>query len=286
VPVRRNIQSVWIWSCLLLAITPALARSQAEKKPEASKPGERKPEYPAREAYLQALEKLAKGQGGSMQSLFTLALTAAQEQLQSVLEWDKALAAGKIPKKRFDRRLPGFHVGTVDALFVVPDSRFFLELARRRGNEVDRRFFDLLNQTFNGGRSRTYMDPITDVHACYHLGSREFIALYRGWTQFKSGAPAAYQATVNEELQGLEQALLTATCVCGTPEIVDAGFEGFLKTFPKSPIAPQVRQRLEKLHAKTGGFLFRCGKELNVGQPLPHGVPTPPPFPAAPEPPK
>jgi hypothetical protein len=268
-------------------MAPALGWGQAEKKPEAATPEEKKeqkPERPARAAYRQGYEKLVNGQGGSMQGLFTLARAAAEEQLQSLIEWDKALAAGKIPKKRFERRLPGFHVGTAEALFIVPDSRFFLELAKRYGNDVDRRFFDLLHQTFHGSATRTYVEPITNVHACYHPGSREFIALYRGWTQFKPSAPAAYQPTVNEEIQALEQTLLTINCVCGTPEIVDAGFEAFLRTFPKSPIAPQVRQRLEKLHTKTSDLLFRCGKELDVGQPLPYGVPTPPPSPAVPEP--
>lgn len=290
-PVRQNIRSVWLGSCLLLALAPALAWSQGEKKPEAAKPEaakpeEKKPELPAREAYRQGLEKLVRGQGGSVQGVYTLAMAAAKEQLEAVIAWDEALAAGKIPKKRFERRLPGFHVGTQDALMVIPDSRFFLELARQRGNDVDRRFFGLLDETFRGGMSRTYVDPITDAHACYHLGSREFISLYRGWTQFKPSAPAAYRATVEEEIQGLEQAMLTAICVCGTPEVVDAGFEAFLRTFPKSPIAPQVRERLAKLHTKSSDLLFRCGKELDVGQPLPYGVPTPPPFPTAPDSPK
>ena len=285
-PVRKNRRSVWLGSCLLLTLAPALAWSQGEKLPEPPPAPQKKPELPAREAYLQALEKLVKGQGGSVQGVYTLAMAAAKEQLEAVIAWDAALAAGKIPKKRFERSLPGFHVGTQDALMVIPNSRFFLELARQRGNEVDRRFFGLLDETFRGGMARTYIDPVTDVHACYHLGSREFISLYRGWTQFKPGAPAAYRDTVNEELQGLEQALLKATCVCGTPEVVDAGFEAFLKTFPKSPIAPQVRERLEKLHTKSSDMLFRCGKELNVGQPLPYGVPTPAPFPTEPDPPK
>jgi hypothetical protein len=277
---------VWLGSCLWLALAPALAWSQGEKKPEAAAPPEKKPELPARLAYLQGLEKLVKGQGGSVQAVYTLAQAAAKEQLAEVIAWDEALAAGKIPKKRFERVLPGFHVGTQDALMVVPDSRFFLELAQQRGTEVDRRFFGLLHETFRGSTFRTYVDPITDVHACYHLGSREFISLYRGWTQFKPSAPAAYRETVDQEIQGLEQSLLTAICVCGTPEVVDAGFEAFLKTFPKSSIVPQVRERLQKLHTKSSDMLFRCGKELNVGQPLPHGVPTPPPFPAAPDAPK
>ena|GEM_PF-1116699 len=285
--VRQNIPVAWIWLCGLLVLAPTRAPGQDQKKPEATRSPAPAPELPAREAYLQALEKFTQRQGGSLQSLFVLARAAAQEQLQAVLAWDSALAAGKIPKKRFERQLPGFHVGTANALFVIPNSRFFLELARQRGNDVDRRFFTMLDETFHGSASRTYINPFTDTSACYHLGSREFIALYRGWSQLKAGGvPAAYVDTVNEELQTLEQSLLVATCACGTREIVDAGFEAFLRTFPKAPIAPQVRARLEKLHANTSGILFQCGQELNLGQPLPHGVPTPAPSLAEPDAPK
>lgn len=296
VPVQRNQKHLWRQGSLLLALIPALAWSQGEGKSEAAPtptqqpkpeapaaPDKKPPELPAREAYLKGLQKLVNGQGGSVQAVYTLALAASKEQLEALVAWDEALAAGKIPKKRFEYRLPGFHVGTTDALMVIPDSRFFVELARQRGSEVDRRFFALLDETFRGGMARIYVDPITDVHACYQLGSREFISLYRGWTQFKPSAPAAYKGTVSEELQGMEQAMLTATCVCGTPEVVDAGFEAFLKTFPKSPIAPQVRERLQTLHAKSSDMLFRCGKELDVGQPLPYGVPTPAPYPTEPD---
>ena len=186
-------------------------------KPEAAPAQDKKPELPARQAYLQGLQKLVNGQGGSVQAVYTLARAAAKEQLEAVIAWDEALATGRIPKKRFEYRLPGFHVGTQDALMVIPDTRFFVELARQRGNEVDCRFFTLMDETFRGGMARTYVDPITDAHACYHLGSREFISLYRGWTQFKPSAPAAYKDTVDEELQGLEQAMLTATCLAGRP---------------------------------------------------------------------
>lgn len=273
--VRQNIPRVWIWSCWLLLLAPTWVQGQ-----------EKKPELPAREAYLQGLQKLVKRQGGSLQSLFGLARAASREQLQAVLEWDAALAAGKIPKKRFERQLPGFHVGTAEALFVVPNSSFFLELAKQYGNEVDRRFFELLDETFRGSTTRVYINPLTETTACYQLGGREFLSLYRGWSRFKSSAPAAYLETVNEELQVLEQTLLHATCACGTREIVDAGFEDFLRTFPKSPIAPQVRERLDKLHANTSGILFRCGQELDLGQPLPYGVSPPSPSPKTPAPPQ
>ncbi|WP_224360338.1 hypothetical protein [Hyalangium versicolor] len=261
---RRNVRGLWVVGCGLLVLMPILTWGQGAKTED----------LPARATYLQALNDFQQGRG-SLQNLFTLGRAAAREQLESVIAWDAAMAAGKIPKKRFEPLLPGFHVGTAEALYVFADSNFFLELARRRGDETDRRFFELLHQTFHGSTSRLYVESITDTTACYHLGSREFISLYRDWSRFKAGAPKAYAETASEELQTLEQTLLVATCACGTQEVVDAGFEAFLKTFPKSPIAAQARARLDRIHNHTSDIQFRCGQELNLGQPLPYGVPTP-----------
>ncbi|MDY7231232.1 hypothetical protein [Hyalangium rubrum] len=245
----------------------------AEQKPAEQKPAEQKPpEKKAREDYLRALEKLARGQGGTVENVFILGKAASLEHLAGILEWDDALAHGRVPKKRFERELPGFLVGTSEALYVLPDTRFFLEAAQLRGTDVDRRFFDLLHQTFQGTPTRIYVDHITDVAGCYQLGSREFISLYRGWTQFQASYPNAYRDTVKEELFVLEQTMLLATCACGTRQSVDAGFEAFLKAFPKSPIAKGVRERLEKLHTNTSDLVFQCGQELNLPQPLPAGV--------------
>ncbi len=265
-PPRR----LWMLGWLLLALAPPQARSQ-----EPAPPQEKPPEMPAREAYQKALEKFARGQGGSMENVFALARSAAREQLQAVIEWDEAFARGMLPKKRFHRTLPGFHVGLAEALYVIADSGFFVDLARQRGTAVDKRFFEMLDQTYLGTTSRAYVDPITDVTGCYHLGSREFLALYRGWTRFQASYPKAYPEVVKEEVEALEQTLLTATCACSSREVVDAGLEDFLKAFPKSPIAAKVRERLEKIHTKTSGITFRCGQELPVADPLPQSVQPP-----------
>lgn len=49
-----------------------------------------------------------------------------------------------------------------------------------------------------------------------------------------------------------------STCACGDRESVEAGLERFLKSFPRSPVAPAVRARLEQVRAGTSDFRFRC----------------------------
>jgi hypothetical protein len=227
---------------------------------------------PARLAYQQGLEKFMSGKGGTLEGVWALAQAAAREQLQATLEWDEAFASGKIPKKRFERELPGFHVGTGEAIFVIANSLPFLQLARERGTAADRRFFELLHQTFQGTSTRVYVDQIDDVTGCYQLGSREMLSLYRGWTQFQARYPNAYKEAAKDELTQLEQTYTSATCACSSHEVVDAGLEAFLKEFPKARIAPQVRARVEKIHKKDSDIVFRCGQDLMLPQPVPPGV--------------
>jgi hypothetical protein len=264
---------------------PAPAPAEQPPAPAAGKsgsvldavPAPEKPTVSAREVYLKALERLATGKGGTVENVYALAQAAAREQLQATLEWDQAFASGKIPKKRFERYLPGFHVGAGPAIYVIANSQAFLELAKERGNAVDRRFFELLHQTFQGTPTRVYVDQFDEVQACYHVGSREMLSLYKAWTQFQASNPNAYKEAVKDEISLLEQVYTSATCACSSHEVVDAGLEAFLKAFPKARIAPQVRERVEKIHTKNSDIVFRCGQELLLPQPVPPGVgpPTP-----------
>ena len=271
-PKRRSERRPWYLGLLLLALSSPAALAQ-QASPPAAVPAPEKPTVSARVEYLKALQRI--GNGETVESVFMLGQAAAREQLQATLEWDQALASGKIPKKRFERQLPGFHVGTGEAIFVIANSKAFLELARQRGTAVDRRFFELLHQTFNGSATRVYVDQIDNVTACYHVGGREMLTLYKEWTRFQASHPNAYKSAVADEIHQLEQAYTSATCACSTHQVVDAGLEAFLKEFPRSRIAPQVRERVRKIHTKTTDIVFLCGQELLLPQPVPPGVAPP-----------
>jgi len=266
-------RAVWFMGLLLLLALPApTAWGQQPPPPDGGTPAPEKRTGSARAEYLRALERFATGKGGTLEGLYTLAQVAAREQLQLTLEWDQALASGKLPKNRFERELPGFHVGTGPGIYVIPHSGLFLGLARTRGNAVDKRFFELLHQTFQGSTTRVYVDQLDEVTACYQVGGREMLSLYKGWTQFQASYPNAYKEAVRDELAQLEQVYTSANCACSSHEVVDAGLEAFLKAFPKAPIAPQVRARVERIHTKSSDIVFRCGQELLLPQPVPPGV--------------
>jgi len=280
VPKRRSERGPWLLGLLLLALSSPATWGQQPPAPAEQKPGSvldavprpDKPTVSAREEYLKALRRLVTGKGGTVENVFALGQAAAREQLQATLEWDEAFARGKIPKKPFERLLPGYHVGTGPAIYVMPNSQAFLELAQQRGTAVDRRFFELLHQTFRGAPTRVYVDFIDEVTACVQIGSRETLLLYKEWTKFQASNPNAYKDTVKDEIDQLELVYTSATCSCSSHEVVDAGLEAFLKEFPKARIAPQVRERVKKIHTQSSDIVFRCGQELLLPQPVPPGV--------------
>ena len=274
-----KLRAVWSAGLLLLALSAPTAWGQQPPRPDGGTPAPEKRTVSAREEYLRALDRFATGKGGTLEGLCALAQAAAREQLQLTLEWDQALASSKLPKNRFDRELPGFHVGTGPGIYVVANSALFLQLAQARGNAVDKRFFELLHQTFQGSATRVYVDQLDEVTACYQVGGREMLSLYKGWTQFQASYPNAYKAAVQDEVVQLEQVYTSARCACSSHQVVDAGLEAFLKAFPRARIAPQVRERVEKIHTRNSDIVFRCGQELLLPQPIPPGVEPPAPRP-------
>lgn len=188
--------------------------------------------------YLRALERFEQGRGVSLERVFDAGLAASRALRGSVV----------VP-------LPGFLVSDEAAPEQHPDPRFFMDLAKRRGTEVDREFFSLLGRTYaRDGVSRLYHAP----GGCDAFDHPELEPLYRNWTRFWATHPRAYTEAVEREVAALEDVLARSTCACGDRESVEAGLERFLKSFPRSPVTPRVRARLEQVRAGTGDFRFRC----------------------------
>ncbi|MCY1019381.1 hypothetical protein [Pyxidicoccus sp. MSG2] len=195
----------------------------------------------ARADYLRTLERFEQGVGFSLERVFDSGLAAA-----------RALREGR---EGPPAPLPGFLVNDEDVLDLRPDPRFFLALAKRRGTDVDREFFSLLGRTYAyDGVSRLYHAP----GGCDAFDHPELEPLYRNWTRFWATHPRAYTEAVDQEVAALEDTVARSTCACGDRESVEAGLERFLKSFPRSPVAPDVRARLEQVRAGTSDFRFRC----------------------------
>lgn len=199
--------------------------------------------------YLRALERFEQGRGGSLERVFDQSLAVA-----------RALSAegGTDGPSGVEPRGLSFRVGE-SSLAVGPDPRFFLDLARRRGTSVDEAFFTLLRDTYHAdGVTRRYTVPRSDEAVCHVFDHPDLEPLYRNWTRFWATHPRAYTDAVDREVKALEDLVAESTCACGDRESVEAGLERFLKSFPRSPVVPRVRARLERLRAGTSDIRFRC----------------------------
>lgn len=212
-----------------------------------------------RRDYLRALRRLEEGQGGSLERVFESGRAAARAVLEAAIRQAEAPRTDGGSAPPVDVRLPGFHIGFEEAYVSEPDTRFFVDLARRRGTAVDREFFELFHRTFQGDAPwRVYMLQQTDVTGCYILDHPDLTDLYRGWTRLWATHPKAYTDLVGREVKSLEDAVARSTCACGDRAQVEAGLSAFLKSFPRSPVAPEVRARLERVRAGTGDLRFNC----------------------------
>jgi hypothetical protein len=200
-----------------------------------------------RKEYLRSLEHFEQTRGASLERLFESGRAAAS----ALREAGDAVPAPV--------SLPGFFIDTGGERRADPDPRFFLELARKRGTAVDQEFFTLLRRTWAvDGMRRVYAVPQSDVSECHVFDHPDLEPLYRNWTRLWATHPRAYTALVEREIQALEDVVAKSTCACGDRESVEAGLERFLKSFPRSPVAPDVRARLERVRAGSSEVRFRC----------------------------
>jgi hypothetical protein len=200
-----------------------------------------------RAKYHAALEKLQTGSKGKVEPVFLLGLTAAKQLQEELSQHD------------VDTKLEGFSVSTEEVLYAVPKPGFFLALARKKGTPVDVAFFENLQRTFAQHDAwPVFIEQQTDYSGCMLYQAPELLAVYGGWTEFAAKHPKAYAAEVAKEISRIEEAMTRDGCACGKSAEVIAGFEAFLRTFPRASIATQVKSRLEALKAGKGDMRFEC----------------------------
>jgi hypothetical protein len=241
---RSSVLGAWLLVCFMGGPLTAWAQKTEQGSPRAK--------------YHAALKKLQTGSKGEVEPVFHLGLTAAQQLQEEISQHDEAVAAGK-KGAPLDTKLEGFSVSTEEVLYAVPKPGFFLELARKKGTPVDVAFFENLQRTFAQHDAwPVFIQQQTDYSGCTLYQAPELLTVHRGWTEFAAKHPKAYAAEVAKELSRIEDAMTRDGCACGKSADVIAGFEAFLRTFPRASIATQVKSRLEALKAGKGDMRFEC----------------------------
>jgi hypothetical protein len=206
---------------------------------------------PATSRYQWALRDARARPHVDVEALFRLATDAGRE-LQAMMA--RADERGESPAVT---RVNGLVISTEEALYALPDPRFFAELARKKGRPVDRAFFDLLIATRPDGVWPVYIEQQTDVTGCTRLDLPALPSLYERWLEFRRRPLAAYRAAAADELADMERFVLS-DCACGSREAALAGLEAFVKALPGAPITAKVMARLEDLRAGRAELRAEC----------------------------
>jgi hypothetical protein len=211
-----------------------------------------------REKYNAALEQLRAREKGELEPVYRLGLEAAAWLTSKLSERDEARAAGKTVKD-FDEKLEGFAVSTEEVLYAVPEPAFFLELAKAKGQPADVGFFENRRLTYPSFPAwPVYREQQTDYSGCELFDAPELITVYRAWTEYAAKYPKAYVKEVKEQRFDIESMMTGATCACGKKEQVLAGFEAFIRAFPKAAITPKVKARLKSLKSEESDMVYAC----------------------------
>lgn len=185
----------------------------------------------------------------SLAELYEDAQAAADVELRQVTDPDDSMTNGRsaIPE--------GLLVSTEEALFAVPDPSFFDKLAKEHGTDADIAFFRMLRSSYDGAWP-TWMKQETDVTGCTRFDAG-IVDLYRQVAADHPQWPSVYRERQKAIRHDLEESLSGSDCGCGEEKDTRAGLKAILDAFPKSPIAPALRDCLGRL--KKSGMRSDCG---------------------------
>jgi hypothetical protein len=151
----------------------------------------------------------------------------------------------------------GFGLTRDEVVVVSVDVEYFSRLSRDRGDQVSLEFFETVGQV-EPWSWPTYMERQTDYGGCIKFGSLELVRCYRVLTKFQAMHPGRYRDRIESMLDPLVEEFTEGKCACGSVADMAKEFRAFLLDFPKSPIAPMVRERLHAIEAGTLKMKDHC----------------------------
>jgi hypothetical protein len=183
----------------------------------------------------------------------------AQTALMEVTGDDAFLESlGEADFAALQAQLRGFSLARGSDIYAQPQAGFFLALARAHGRPQDIAFFTLYDQTWGADGVPVYLMLRPQPSPCVRFGEQRIQPLYRGWHGYRKAHPAAYRAAATQQLKDLEEAVALGTCACKDIESVLAEQRGFLKAFPATPVAGQIRARMRQLKTDPEALPVNC----------------------------
>lgn len=122
-----------------------------------------------------------------MKEACRLSSDAASASLQSLRSFvPSALRDWKVVLK-----MKGFVVNRVESVYVEPDPRFFLTLAKRLGDKASVDFFEAFTKSAPEAHP-VYIEEQTDYSGCIRFGTMSLVDSYKQWTDFGKKYPNRY----------------------------------------------------------------------------------------------
>lgn len=235
-----------IAALLLLALGTALAQT---------------PRPAAVDAYRAALAAVeAAPQPVSLESLFAAAADAQSALMELQHDGDRAWieTLDESDYAALKAELRGLLLSRGYDIYAQPDGGFFLQLAQAHGRLADQAFFRLYHELWGAELLPRYLSLGTRPTPCVRFGEGVLPKLYADWQGFAKAHPQAYTDFTVQTLRDLEEAVGLGVCACGDERSVIRELKGFVRRFPQTPVAGQVRERLKELREQPDLRPVRC----------------------------
>ena len=210
----------------------------------------------AAQAYVTALDRLTSGaRDVSLEDVYSLGVRLGEALLSPTSNFEG------MPASEFQalyRRLPGFMLSREEVLIARPEPAYFLDLAKRHGQPVDRAFFALHTRTRPGGVWPVYVQQQTDYSGCTLFGQGNLVDSYRSWRHFRDEFPRGYSAFVSDALADIEDKVAQSTCACGDADSVSRELAEFARAFPESAAAGAAATRARAVQERRSTIRFNC----------------------------
>jgi len=216
---------------------------------------------PAVDAYLAELSRVEQApQPVSLEPLF-IAAGEVQDAMMDIQghgdqAWMETLDDAQYAALKAELR--GLQLSRGYDIYAQPDGAFLLGLAQGHGRPADQAFFLLYRDLWDANLLPRYLGAGNNPTPCVRFGENVLPPLYAGWRDYAARYPLAHIAFTAQMLQDLEEAVALGVCACGDEQSVVRELRGFVKRFPDTPVAPQIRARLKELKETPDLRPVRC----------------------------
>lgn len=212
-------------------------------------------------AYIAELDRVEQSTTPvSMEPLFAAA-DAAGTALIHIVSNDAKVYMDTFSDAEFaelQTKLRGIQLSRSEEVYAQLDGRVILPIAEAHGRPADVAFFKLYRDLWGETLFPIYLKPLPQPTPCVRLGEGIIPDLYEKWLAYAHKFPHAYKTTVQQTIADLEETEAEGVCACGDLDSVISEQSSFLKRYPKTPRAAQIRTRVHQLKTDPDKRPLRC----------------------------